>query len=256
MILASWNVNSIKVRLPQVLDWLKKNKVDVLCMQETKSQDKVFPRGEFMQIGYHSAFYGQKTYNGVAIVSKHPIDEVEGNFSGIPNPEQARFIKARIKDLIILNSYIPNGQAPGTEKFEYKLNWLSSLREYLDSTYSKEDKVLLCGDFNVAPEDRDVYDPEETRGQILVSDEERSHLNKVKAWGFTDSYRMFVEEAGQYSWWDYRLFAFRRKMGFRIDHIWVSEGLKADCQNAWIDVEPRKQERPSDHTPVLLQLKD
>lgn len=254
MKLASWNVNSIKVRLPHVLDWLKETKVDVLCMQETKSTDDKFPKDEFQQIGYQSAYFGQKTYNGVAIVSKFPISEVVCNFPDIPKPEQARFIKAEIENIKIMNAYIPNGQAVGADKFNFKLDWLTKLKQYLKDGYSKEEKVLLCGDFNVAPEDRDVYDPEKTVGQILVSDQERNHLNEVKNWGFTDAYRMFVEEPGNFTWWDYRQLAFRRKIGFRIDHIWVSDGLKSSCKNASIDIAPRKKERPSDHTPIIVEL--
>ena len=254
MILASWNVNSIGVRLPHVLDWLKESKADVLCLQETKTVDEKFPKDEFQSIGYHSSFFGQKTYNGVAIVSKFPIENVANNFPNIPKPEQARFVKAEIKKVTILNSYVPNGSEVGSEKFEYKLAWLKELGAYIEKSYSKEDKVLWCGDFNIAPEDRDVYDPEKTKGQVLVSDQERDALQAIKNWGFSDSFRMFEEESGHYSWWDYRQMAFRRKMGFRIDHIWLSEGLKGLCKASWIDVAPRKKQRPSDHTPVVVEI--
>lgn len=254
MIVASWNVNSIGVRLPHVIDWLKATRVDVLCLQETKTIDEKFPFDQFQSIGYHVTCFGQKTYNGVAIVSKFPITAVQNNFPGIPKPEQARFVKVEIETVTILNSYIPNGSEPGSEKFAYKLEWLSKLKEYLHTNFSSQGKVLLCGDFNIAPDDKDVYDPEKTRGQILVSDEERAALNRLKDWGFVDAFRMHVEDPGHYTWWDYRQMAFRRKLGYRIDHVWISEGLKENCKRAWIDVEPRKKERPSDHTPVLVEL--
>ena len=255
MILASWNVNSIGVRLPAVLDWLGEAKPDVLCIQETKCIDEKFPADEFSSRGYHSAFFGQKTYNGVAIVSRLPIENVKCNFDGVPNKEQARFISAEIQSVVVMNSYVPNGQAVGSDKFDYKLAWLSKLKEYLDKNYkSSSDRVLLCGDFNVAPEDRDVYDPEVVGGGILVSDQERAALDEVKRWGFTDSFRMHVEEPGHYTWWDYRQMAFRRKMGFRIDHIWLSKALADHSQSSWIDINPRKKQRPSDHTPILVEL--
>lgn len=254
MILASWNVNSIGVRLPHVISWLKESSCDVLCIQETKTVDDKFPKDEFMQLGYHSAYFGQKTYNGVAIVSKFPIQSVQNNFPDIPKPEQARFIKAEINSVNVLNSYIPNGGDLSSDKYEYKLSWFKKLKEYLDSSFATDQNVLLCGDFNVAPEDRDVYDPEKVKDQILVSDKERDSLSRVKDWGFTDSFRMHVNDEGHYTWWDYRQMAFRRKMGFRIDHIWISEPLKSKCKNSWIDVAPRKKERPSDHTPILVEL--
>lgn len=196
MILASWNVNSIGVRLPLVIDWLKETKVDVLCIQETKCVDEKFPKDDFLAIGYQSAYFGQKTYNGVAIVSRSDIAAVETNFPGIPKPEQARFVKAEIESVTILNSYIPNGSEPGSDKFEYKMAFLEALGEHLNKSYSKESRLLLCGDFNIAPLDIDVYDPDKTRGQILVSDDERDALAKLKGWGFVDGFRQHVEEGG------------------------------------------------------------
>lgn len=255
MILASWNVNSIGVRLPLVIDWLKETKVDVLCIQETKCVDEKFPKDDFLAIGYQSAYFGQKTYNGVAIVSRSEITAVETNFPGIPNPEQARFVKAEIESVTILNSYIPNGSEPGSDKFEYKMAFLNALSQHLSDRYSKDSRLLLCGDFNIAPLDLDVYDPDKTKGQILVSDEERAALAKLKDWGFVDGFRKHVEEGGHYTWWDYRQMAFRRKMGYRIDHVWLSEGLAPACVGSWIDISPRKKERPSDHTPILVELK-
>ncbi len=254
MILASWNVNSIGVRLPHVIDWLKESKADVLCLQETKCVDAKFPKDEFQQLGYECFFFGQKTYNGVAIISRFPIQSTLSNFPDIPKPEQTRFVKAEIETVTVLNAYIPNGSEPGSEKFEYKMEWLAKLNDYIRNSFDKDQKVLLCGDFNIAPEDRDVYDPEKTRGQILVSDDERGALQKIRDWGFVDAFRMHEEEAGHFTWWDYRQMAFRRKMGYRIDHIWISEGLKPSCKRSWIDVDPRKKDRPSDHTPILIEL--
>lgn len=254
MILASWNVNSIKVRLPHVLRWLLDHKPDVLCIQETKIEDNKFPKEAFSEIGYDSVFYGQKTYNGVAIVSKLPITDVHKNFDGVPLPEQTRFLRATIDATIVICAYVPNGGDVGSDKFEYKLSWLAALRKYLDETLKPDMPVLICGDFNVAPEDRDVFNPELTRGWTLVTDDERSALANVRDWGFEDAFRLHVQDAGEYTWWDYRLGAFRRKMGFRIDHIWITKPLIDRCKRSWIDKEPRKLERPSDHTPIVVEL--
>ncbi|SRR5579883_1158561 len=254
MILATWNVNSIKVRLPQVIRWLMDHKPDVLCIQETKVEDSKFPGDAFAELGYECAFFGQKTYNGVAILSRLPIANVQRNFDGTPDPNQARLIRATIDGKEIINAYVPNGGEPGSDKFQYKLAWLSAFRSYLDSNLSPDMPVLICGDFNVAPEDRDVFDPEVTRGWTLVTDQERSALANVAAWGFTDAFRMHVQDGGQYTWWDYRLLAFRRKWGFRIDHIWITKPLIERCSRSWIDVEPRRAEKPSDHTPLLVEL--
>ncbi|MBZ0187846.1 MAG: exodeoxyribonuclease III [Candidatus Obscuribacterales bacterium] len=254
MILATWNVNSISVRLPHVLQWLDENQPTALCLQETKTVDQKFPSESFKEIGYHSVFFGQKTYNGVAILSRSEPSKTINGFSEMPKPDQARFVRAEIDSVTILNSYVPNGGEPGSDKFAYKIEWLNALRKYLDANLDTSQNVLLCGDFNVAPLDIDVHDPEATRGQILVSDQERVALENVRNWGFVDSFRQHVEEGGHYTWWDYRAMAFRRKMGFRIDHIWISKALEKKCVRAWIDVAPRKQERPSDHTPILVEL--
>ncbi|MGD9682148.1 MAG: exodeoxyribonuclease III [Candidatus Obscuribacterales bacterium] len=254
MIIASWNVNSISVRLPHVLSWLEEVAPTVLCIQETKAPDEKFPAAAFAEIGYQCAFYGQKTYNGVAIISRSRIENAEKGFSGMPDADQVRFVKAEIDSVTILNSYVPNGQEIGSDKYEYKLSWLRSLRSYLDANLSPDKKVLLCGDFNVAPLDIDVYDPEETREQILTSSGERETLEHLRQWGFVDAFRLHVQDGGHYTWWDYRAMAFRRKMGFRIDHIWISPALEKSCVRAWIDVAPRKKERPSDHTPICVEL--
>ncbi|MBK9144789.1 MAG: exodeoxyribonuclease III [Candidatus Melainabacteria bacterium] len=254
MIVASWNVNSISVRLPHVLSWLEEVAPSVLCIQETKSTDDKFPAAAFAEIGYNCVFFGQKTYNGVAIIARSEIRNAEKGFSGMPESDQVRFVKAEIDSVTILNSYVPNGQEIGSDKYEYKLNWLRSLRAYLDANLDPDEKVLLCGDFNVAPLDIDVFDPEMTREQILTSSGERETLEHLREWGFLDAFRLHVREGGHYTWWDYRAMAFRRKMGFRIDHIWISPALEKSCVRAWIDVAPRKKERPSDHTPICVEL--
>lgn len=254
MILASWNVNSISIRLPQLLEWLKENKPNVVCLQETKTVDEKFPEESLKEAGYYSAFYGQKSYNGVAILSDTPIDNVEKNFFGTPTPDEARFLKGHVNSVTVLNAYVPNGSYVGSKKYSYKLQWLDSLRKYLDESVAREEKVILCGDFNIAPEDIDIYNPAKHVGEIMCSDAERTALEAIRDWGFSDSFRMHVKETGHYTWWDYRLLGFKRKMGFRIDHIWISQALAKGCQRAWIDVEPRRAERPSDHTPILVEV--
>ncbi|MBX9694873.1 MAG: exodeoxyribonuclease III [Cyanobacteria bacterium] len=254
MILASWNVNSISIRKEQIINWLNAYKPNVLCIQETKVQDEKFPCADFEEAGYHCAFYGQRTYNGVAIIASSPIAEVERNFLESPLPDHARFITGKIDGITVMNAYVPNGGLVGSQSYEHKLDWLKGLRTFLDRNKEPLSKACLCGDFNVAPEDRDVYDPVATKGQILVSDEEREALNHLKDWGFEDAFRMHNEEAGHYTWWDYRALAFQRKMGFRIDHIWLSQELKPFCKASWIDRQPRKNKRPSDHTPIVVEL--
>ncbi len=242
------------MRIPQVLSYLEQHSPDVLCVQETKCEDSKFPIESLRAIGYDAVFHGQKSYNGVAIISRLRMEDVEKSFRDTPVIDQARFIRASVNSIVILNAYVPNGGFVGSDKFEYKLSWLKGLRRYLDSRLTPESNVLLCGDFNVAPEDRDVYNPERMRGQLLCSDQERLALDEVTQWGFKDSFRMFTEETGHYTWWDYRVLAFKRKMGFRIDHVFLSEPLSRTCKRAWIDIEPRKQDRASDHTPLLVEL--
>lgn len=254
MIVATWNVNSISVRIPAVLAWLEQYRPDVLCIQETKVEDPKFPIESIRTLGYDAVFHGEKSYNGVAIISRHKMEQVEKRFRDTPELDQARFLRATINDTVILNVYVPNGGYVGSKKFEYKLEWLGALRRYLDENLASTSKVLLCGDFNVAPEDRDVYNPERVRGQILVSDDERQALGVVREWGFVDAFRIHEQETGHYTWWDYRVLSFKRKMGFRIDHIYITAPLANSCKRAWIDVEPRKQERPSDHTPLLAEF--
>jgi len=254
MILATWNVNSLSVRLEQLLAWMKENKPNIVCLQETKSVDEKFPCEPIVSLGYHCQYFGEKTYNGVAIIADRPIEKVQKGFVGEPTSSSKRFIEAEIDGIKILNTYIPNGQAVGSEKFFYKLSWLKGLKDHLEKMHSPGTPMVLCGDFNVAPEDVDIYDPQAMAGQIMCSDEERLALNDIRSWGFTDAYRLLEPGAGNYSWWDYRMGAFRRNMGFRIDHIWITQPLKDKCVKAWIDKAPRKLERPSDHAPVAVEL--
>lgn len=253
MKLATWNVNSLSVRLPQVLDWLKNTSTDVLALQETKLTDDRFPHEAFEQLGYQSACFGQKTYNGVAIISKSALADVVCN-----NPEfedvQARIIAATIEDIRFVCAYIPNGQAPGTEKFEYKMSWLCALKSHLQKVLIEHPRLILTGDFNIVPTDADVYDPVAWKGQILCTDEERAHFQKLLALGLNDAFRLFEQPPKSWSWWDYRNLAFRKNQGLRIDHILVSDALKSEVEACIIDKEPRKNERPSDHTPVVVEI--
>ena len=253
MKLATWNVNSLKVRLPHVLDWLAANPVDVLCLQETKQQDADFPRDELQAAGYHSVFSGQKTYNGVAILSRSPASEVQ---YGIPDfaDEQKRVIAATFGDIRVVCAYIPNGQAVDSDKYQYKLGWLSALHDWLKQELTRYPKLVLLGDYNIAPEDRDVHDPVAWQGNVLVSEPERAKFRSLEQLGLRDSFRLFEQPEKSFSWWDYRMMAFRRNHGLRIDHILISEPLVGLCKSCVIDKAPRKLERPSDHTPVVVEL--
>lgn len=251
MKLATWNVNSLKVRLPHLLQWLAASTPDVVCLQETKQQDADFPHAELLAAGYHSVFSGQKTYNGVAILSRTPISDVR---YGIPNfeDEQKRVIAATIDGVRIVCVYIPNGQEVGSEKYEYKLRWLAALHSWLKEELSAYPKLALLGDYNIAPDDRDVHDPLAWIGNILVSPLERAAFQDLLQLGLRDTFRLFEQAEKSFSWWDYRMMAFRRNMGVRIDHILISTALS--CTSCLIDKAPRKLERPSDHTPVLAEI--
>jgi exodeoxyribonuclease III len=253
MRLATWNVNSLKVRLPHVLDWLAANPVDVMCLQETKQTDSDFPQAELQAAGYHSIFSGQKTYNGVAILSREPTGEAQ---IGIPDfaDEQKRVIAATVNDLRVVCVYVPNGQAVDSDKYRYKLGWLDALRDWLKQELKRYPKLVLLGDYNIAPEDRDVHDPKAWEGNVLVSGPEREKLRSLEQLGLRDSFRLFDQPDKSFSWWDYRMMAFRRNHGLRIDHILISEPLVAQCKSCVIDKAPRKLERPSDHTPVMVEL--
>jgi exodeoxyribonuclease-3 len=254
VIIATWNVNSVLARLPLVLRWLKTARPDVLCLQEIKCADERFPAAEFAELGYRSVSHGQPTYNGVAILARGEIEDVQRGMPGDETGAHARVIAASVGGVRLVNVYVPNGQAVGTDKYQFKLNWLRRLRDYLDEEFWADDEVLICGDFNVAPEDRDVHDPAAWRGKVLCSKPERERIEHVRDWGFTDAFRLHVAEGGHYSWWDYRAGSFRRNTGLRIDHVWVSEPLAERCARSWIDREPRGWERPSDHTPVLAEF--
>ena len=253
MRIATWNVNSLNVRLPHVLDWLATHQPDVLCLQETKLEDAQFPLDALWQAGYQAAFSGQKTYNGVAILSKVAATEVTYGLPGFPG-EQKRLIAATINNIRTVCVYVPNGQSVGSGKYLYKLSWLAALHEWLKEELDHHPKLALLGDFNIAPEDRDVYDPKAWAGNVLVSEQERAAFRTLEQLGFCDSFRLFEQPEKSYSWWDYRMMAFRRNMGLRIDHILLSNALVPACTGSTIDRAPRKLERPSDHAPVVAEL--
>lgn len=253
MKIACWNVNSLKVRLPHLLQWLDTNPVDVLCLQETKLTDDKFPVADINAAGYQVAFSGQKTYNGVAILSRHPITDVVKN-NPLFEDEQQRLLTATIQGMRIVCAYIPNGQAPGTDKFAYKLKWLEGLQNWLVLQRQSWPELALLGDFNIAPEDRDVHDPAAWVGQNLVSEPERAAFAQMLKLPMTDAYRLFEQPEKSFSWWDYRALGFRLNKGMRIDHILLSEALAARCQACTIDRAPRKWEQPSDHAPVIATL--
>ncbi len=250
---ATWNVNSLNVRLPHVLDWLAANQPDVLCLQETKQEDQKFPYAQLQAIGYQAAHIGQKTYNGVAILSRHPLSNIQHNIPQFEDDQQ-RVIAADIHGMRVVCAYIPNGQAVDSDKYQYKLRWLGALNNWLKSELVRYPELLLLGDYNIAPEDRDCHDPAAWLGQILVSPAERAAFQELLQLGLHDSFRLFEQADKSYSWWDYRMLGFRRNLGMRIDHILVSDALKEKCLAAHIDKAPRKLERPSDHTPVLVEI--
>lgn len=253
MKLATWNVNSLKVRLPHVLQWLAGNPVDVLCLQETKLTDDKFPTAELEAAGYRVAFTGQKTYNGVAILSRHDIADVVRNNPLFPD-EQQRIVAATVAGLRVVCAYVPNGQAVGSDKYRYKLEWLAALRDWLAQEMARHPQLALLGDYNIAPEDRDVHDPAAWAGSVLVSEPERDAFRQLAALPLVDAFRLFEQPEKTFSWWDYRQMAFRRNMGLRIDHVLLSPPLAARCTACEIDRAPRKLEQPSDHTPVVATL--
>ncbi|MEO8122580.1 MAG: exodeoxyribonuclease III [Burkholderiales bacterium] len=255
MQLATWNVNSLAVRLPQVLDWLAVNPVDVLVLQETKLTDDRFPHAEIEAAGYRAQWHGQKTYNGVALLSRADATDIVKNIPGHGDP-QARVITGTVSDVRVVGAYMPNGQAPGTDKFEYKMQWYRALRDWLREEIALHPRLVLMGDFNVAPEDRDVHDPEAWRGQILCTDEERGQFRNLIGLGLHDAFRLFDQPEKSWTWWDYRNLAFRRNQGLRIDHILVSDALRPRVTACQIDKLPRKNERPSDHAPVTVVIDD
>ncbi|MHC1478733.1 exodeoxyribonuclease III [Frateuria aurantia] len=252
MKLASWNVNSLNVRLPHLLQWLTDASPDVVGLQETKMEDSKFPAEAIQQAGYHVVYAGQKTYNGVALLAREPLSDVVTDIPGLDDP-QRRIIAATVGDLRVVNLYVVNGKAVGDEKYAYKLEWLARVRDYLEQQAAHYPKLAVMGDFNIAPDDRDVYDAEAWGEDILCSPPERAALQAILDLGLQDSYRRFESEGGHFSWWDYRQGGFRRNMGLRIDLILISDWLARHASAATIDREPRRWERPSDHTPVLLE---
>jgi exodeoxyribonuclease-3 len=253
MKLATWNINSLTVRLPQVLDWLQANPVDVLALQELKMTDDKFPADAFAQAGYCAQWFGQKTYNGVALISRTPAEQVVKNIPGFDD-DMSRVITATVDGVRVIGAYFPNGQAPGSDKFEYKMEWLKGLRAWVKAELVTHPNLVLMGDYNITFDDSDVWDPEGMRDQIHCTEEERYHLRALIALGLHDSYRLFEQPAKSYSWWDYRDFGFRRNRGLRIDHILVSNALKPLVTSCVIDKQPRTNERPSDHAPVVVEI--
>ncbi|MEY8688987.1 MAG: exodeoxyribonuclease III [Leptothrix sp. (in: b-proteobacteria)] len=258
MRLATWNVNSLAVRLPQLLAWLEQQQPDAAVLQETKLTDDKFPAAELAAAGWQAAWFGQKTYNGVALLSRTPIEAVQHNIPGFDDP-QARVIAATLAGpqgapLRVVGGYFPNGQAPDSDKFIYKMAWLKALQGWLAGQLAEYPDLVLMGDFNIAPEDRDVFDPVAWAGQIHCTPEERGHFQALLGLGLVDAFRLFEQPPKIWSWWDYRNLAFRKNQGLRIDHILVSQALKSRVSACNVDKAPRKNERPSDHAPVIVEL--
>ncbi|OYU27372.1 MAG: exodeoxyribonuclease III [Burkholderiales bacterium PBB2] len=250
---ATWNVNSLAVRLPQVLDWLAANPVDGLVLQETKLTDDKFPQPDFEAAGWQVQFFGQKTYNGVALISRSVAIDVVKNIPGFEDP-QARVITGTVEGVRCIGAYFPNGQAPDSDKFVYKMAWLEALRGFVAAELQAHPNLLLMGDFNIAPEDRDVYDPVAWAGQIHCTPQERAHFQALIELPLCDAFRLFEQAPKSWSWWDYRNLAFRKNQGLRIDHILASAALQPRVKSCAIDRAPRKNERPSDHAPVWVEL--
>jgi len=253
MKIASWNVNSLRVRLPQVLEWLSENPIDILAIQETKTQDPEFPKQEIEAAGYKVAFSGQKTYNGVAILAKTTPKDIITDVKNLDDP-QRRILAATVKGVRVVNLYVVNGSEVGSEKFAYKLDWLNKVTAHIKQELQTHKKLIVLGDFNIAPDDRDVHDPDLWQGKILCSDKEREAYKKMLALGLTDTFRQFEQEEKLFSWWDYRGGGFRRNHGLRIDLILASKALSEKCKSSVIDKTPRTWERPSDHTPVMAEF--
>ena len=251
--IATWNVNSLKVRLPQLLDWLPRVGLDIVCLQETKLQDADFPFDALKTAGYEALAAGQRTYNGVAIVSRRPGKDVVIAIPGFDDP-QKRVLAATFNDLRIVCLYVPNGEAVGSEKYEYKLNWFAALTTWLAEELARHPRLAVLGDYNIAPEPADVHDPKLWEGKVLFSDPEREALRRLLALGLKDALRLFEQSEKSFTWWDYRMNAFKRNLGLRIDHILLSPALASACRSVRIDRDLRALERPSDHAPVIAEL--
>jgi exodeoxyribonuclease III len=256
MRIVTWNVNSLRARLERVTAWLARNEPDVVCLQELKCVDESFPAAALEALGYRIACHGQKTYNGVAILAKRDLADVARGFEGDPDPTKSRALAATVDGVRVLNLYVPNGQDVGTEKYAYKLLWLERLRAHLGAAYRNDEPLVVCGDFNVAPDDRDVYDAEKLRGTILCSDAERERFRALLAFGLADAFRMFNADAGVFTYWDYRAMMFRRGLGYRIDHLLLTPSLARRCTGVTVDREERKGEGASDHAPVVATFSD
>jgi exodeoxyribonuclease-3 len=253
MLLATWNVNSLRVRLPHLKDWLAANPLDVLALQETKLDDPSFPREEIGALGLRVVFSGQRTYNGVALLARDELQNVVAGIPGFPD-EQRRVLAATVGGVRVIDVYVPNGQAVGSDKYEYKLRWLAALRDYVAMEVLRHPRLVVLGDYNIAPEDRDVHDPKAWEGSVHVSEPERAALRALLDAGLEDCFRRFAQPEKSFSWWDYRMMAFRRNAGLRIDLILASAALAEKCVACHIDRAPRKLERPSDHAPVVARF--
>ncbi|NET47912.1 MAG: exodeoxyribonuclease III [Merismopedia sp. SIO2A8] len=264
MKIATWNVNSVRTRLQHVTDWLQANSVDVLCLQETKVMDDSFPRAAFEDIGYQPYISGQKSYNGVAMLSQKPLESVTCGFAPIVGDEvagdlddQKRAIAGVLGDIQIINVYVPNGSSIGSDKYAYKMRWFQVLGEYLKILLDQSPNLLICGDFNIAFEDKDIYNPDGKDQHIMASSQEREALQKnVLGLGLADAFRKFTDGGGYFSWWDYRAGSFQRNRGWRIDHHYLSPALYERATSCVIDIAPREQTKPSDHTPVIVEIED
>ncbi len=256
MKIATWNVNSINIRMEVMLNWLAETGTDVVCLQETKIVDENFPAAAFKEAGYYTAFMGQKSYNGVAIVSRFPIEDVQKNFHDDDDESPKRMIAATVNGVRVVNTYIPNGTEIWTDKFTFKLDWLQRLRRFFDETCDVNKDVLLCGDFNVAIDELDVWSVPVMQGKLHFSKPERAAMHHVKQWGFVDVFRKMNGDVREFSWWDFRAGAWQKNHGLRIDHIWTSASLADKCTGCWIDKAPRALEKPSDHAPVVAAFSE
>ncbi len=254
MKIATWNVNSVRARLPRVVDWIESRAPDVLCLQEIKCLDEQFPREVFEDLGYRVATFGQKTYNGVAILAKQPIEDVVRGLPGESEDAQKRVIGAQVGEYLILNLYVVNGESVGSEKYAYKMEWMARVADFVRERFDMGEKVVLCGDFNVTFDDRDVFDPEAWRGKVLCSEPERRALAKIMESGLIDAFRHFHADGGHYTWWDFRTRGFQRGDGMRIDHFLMSEPALKACRSVTIDTLARGGEKPSDHAPVIAEM--
>lgn len=255
MKIATWNINSLNARIGHVIDWCEKNQPDVLCLQETKCVDEKFPHQRLRSVGFeHIAFYGEKAYNGVALISKYPIRDVQKNFPGDAADSQRRLIAGTVGGIRIVNTYVPHGTAFGTPQYRFKLEWLRRLRRYFDKDFDVDENVLLCGDLNVAPHELDVWKVSLWKDKLHFTKPERDVIRDVKKWGFVDVFRQINEDVKEYSWWDYFHHSFEKDRGLRIDHIWTSPPLSELCTDCWIDKEPRALDHPSDHAPVVAEF--